>query len=71
MEKGNGNKVSKSITMTTNTEKGKEVVKITAFVEKDPNAPARTAPATTGTNPLATPAVKSSTQPGHEGHNHD
>ena len=34
--KGNGNKVSKSITMTTNTEKGKEVVKISAFVEKDP-----------------------------------
>ena len=36
--KGNGNKVSKSITMTTNTEKGSEVVKISAFVEKDPNA---------------------------------
>lgn len=39
--KGNGNKVSKTVTLTTNTEKGKETVKITAFVEKDPNAPAR------------------------------
>jgi len=40
--RGNG-KVSKSITMTTNTEKGKEVVRISAFVEKDPNAPAKKA----------------------------
>ncbi|WP_115462398.1 DUF1573 domain-containing protein [Winogradskyella aurantiaca] len=39
--KGNGNKVSKTVTLTTNTEKGKETVKITAFVEKDPNAAAR------------------------------
>ncbi|WP_299550157.1 DUF1573 domain-containing protein [Seonamhaeicola sp.] len=31
------NKVSKTITVTANTEKGKETVKITAFV-KDPNA---------------------------------
>lgn len=36
--KGNG-KVSKNITMTTNTEKGNEMIKISAFVEKDPNAP--------------------------------
>lgn len=76
--KGNG-KTSKSVTMTTNTENGKEVVKITAFVEADPNAPAAAAkPAGTATvNPLstnnggaATPR-KYSTQPGHEGHNHD
>jgi hypothetical protein len=45
--KGNGNKVSKTVTLTTNTEKGKEMVKITAFVEKDPNAAAKTAPAQT------------------------
>ncbi|MEO1031964.1 DUF1573 domain-containing protein [Winogradskyella sp.] len=50
--KGNG-KVSKSLTMTTNTEKGTEVVKITAMVEKDPNAPAPVKPAS---NPL--PAAK-------------
>ena len=36
--KGNG-KVSKSLTMTTNTEKGTEIVRISAMVEKDPNAP--------------------------------
>lgn len=33
------NKVSKAITVTANTEKGREVVKITAFVKPDPNAP--------------------------------
>ena len=77
--KGNGNKVTKSVTMTTNTEKGTEVVKISAFVEKDPNAPVKAAaptqkPGSATINPLATDngAVrKSSTQPGHEGHNHD
>ncbi|MEC3907384.1 DUF1573 domain-containing protein [Tamlana sp. 2201CG12-4] len=31
------NKVSKTITVTANTEKGSEVVKITAFVKPDPN----------------------------------
>ncbi|GAA4955483.1 DUF1573 domain-containing protein [Algibacter agarivorans] len=31
------NKVSKSITVTANTEKGSEIVKITAFVKPDPN----------------------------------
>lgn len=74
--KGNGNKVSKSITMTTNTEKGSEVVKITAFVEKDPNAPAK--PAQKAGSASITPVssnsnsvVKTSTQPGHEGHNHN
>ncbi|MUU79803.1 DUF1573 domain-containing protein [Winogradskyella endarachnes] len=72
--KGNG-KVSKSITMTTNTETGKEMVKITAQIAQDPNAPAKAAPAGKATiNPLSvnnTSPVKSSTQPGHEGHNHD
>ncbi len=33
------NQVSKTITLTTNTEKGTEAVKIKAFVEPDPNAP--------------------------------
>ncbi|MEL0456107.1 DUF1573 domain-containing protein [Flavobacteriaceae bacterium SZ-1-7] len=33
------NKVSKTITVTANTEKGSEVVKITAFVKPDPNKP--------------------------------
>jgi len=75
--KGNGNNVSKAITMTTNTEKGSEIVKIKAFVEKDPNAPAKAATAaqkagSATINPLATPAgQKTSTQPGHEGHNHN
>ena len=32
------NKVSKTITITANTEKGTETVKITAFVKPDPNA---------------------------------
>ncbi|WP_299101486.1 DUF1573 domain-containing protein [uncultured Winogradskyella sp.] len=77
--KGNG-KVSKSITMTTNTESGKEIVKISASVQADPNAPAKAAtPAQKAgkatINPLSTDASaaprKSSTQPGHEGHNHD
>ena len=31
------NKVSKTITVTANTEKGTEIVKITAFVKPDPN----------------------------------
>jgi hypothetical protein len=76
--KGNG-KVSKSLTITANTEKGTEVVKIGAFVEKDPNAPVKPAavkqaPGSTSINPLSTDngaVKKSSTQPGHEGHNHD
>lgn len=33
------NKVSKTITLTTNTENGREQVRITAFVKPDPNAP--------------------------------
>ncbi|WP_223034008.1 DUF1573 domain-containing protein [Hanstruepera marina] len=32
------NKVSKTVTVTANTEKGKETVKITAFVKPDPDA---------------------------------
>ena len=62
--KGDG-KVSKSLTMTTNTEKGTEVVKITAMVN-NPNAKQNAA---AKSNPLST--VKTSAQPGHEGHNHD
>jgi ABC-type molybdate transport system substrate-binding protein len=38
------NKVSKAITVTANTEKGREVVKITAFVKPDPNAPVKATP---------------------------
>lgn len=37
------NKVSKTVTITANTEKGTETVKITAFVKPDPNAPAKPA----------------------------
>ena len=32
------NKVSKTVTLTTNTEKGREQVKITAFIKPDPTA---------------------------------
>ncbi|MCB0426002.1 MAG: DUF1573 domain-containing protein [Mangrovimonas sp.] len=65
---GSGN-ISKTINITANTATGKEAVKIKAFVKPDPNAPARTTP--TSIKPTTTAAVKSSTQPGHEGHNHD
>lgn len=41
------NKITKTITVTANTEKGTETVKITAFVKPDPNAP----------QPVAKPAV--------------
>ena len=37
------NKVSKTITLTTNTENGREQVRITAFVKPDPNAPSPSA----------------------------
>lgn len=68
--KGNG-QTSKSVTVTTNTEKGQEVVKISAFVEKDPNAAVQN-PGSATINPLSTSTpVKTSTQPGHEGHNHN
>ena len=66
------NKVSKTITVTANTEKGSEIVKITAFVKADPNAPtATTRTASPVINSAAQQQVKSSKQPGHEGHNHD
>ncbi|MBC2846138.1 DUF1573 domain-containing protein [Winogradskyella flava] len=68
--KGNG-KVTKSLTMTTNTEKGTQIVKITALVEKDPNAPQKSPVKAAAANPLSTTPVKTSTQPGHEGHNHN
>ena len=67
--KGNGNKVTKSVTLTTNTEKGSEVVKISAFVEADPNAAKKEA-GTAAVTPLST-MQQTSTQPGHEGHNHN
>ena len=68
--KGNGNKVTKAVTMTTNTAKGNEQVRITAFVEADPNA--KTPAATTANQSILQAAPqKTSTRPGHEGHNHD
>ena len=68
------NKITKTITVTANTEKGTENVNITAFVKGNPNAAAVTTPTTAV--PLMTSGgqqqqVKFSTQPGHEGHNHD
>ena len=62
--KGKG-AVTKSITLTTNTEKGKEVVKIKSFIKG--GAGAAVSPVLT--NDQA--ATKKSTQPGHEGHNHN
>ena len=70
---GNG-AVNKSITLTTNTEKGSETVKIKAMVEADPNAPKQPVvqqPAAEAQSIMQQPARKYSTQPGHEGHNHD
>jgi len=66
------NKITKTITVTANTEKGTETVNITAFVKPNGNAAVTTS--TNTTTPLMTAGqqpVKSSTQPGHEGHNHD
>jgi len=39
------NKITKTITVTANTEKGSEVVKITAFVKPDPNKVNKAVPA--------------------------
>ncbi len=65
------NQVSKTVTLTTNTESGTETVKIKAFIEPDPNAPATNANAN-GSSPVLQPAgTQTSTQPGHEGHNHN
>jgi uncharacterized membrane protein len=61
------NKVSKTITVTANTESGKETVKITAFIKPGPNA----APQKTSSILQQPAPTKSSTQPGHEGHNHN
>lgn len=61
------NKVSKTINLTANTESGKESVKITAFIKPDPNA----APQKTSSILQQPAPTKSSTQPGHEGHNHN
>lgn len=68
------NKITKTVTITANTERGTENVSISAFVKGNPNAAAFTTPTTTA--PLMTSGgqpqqVKFSTQPGHEGHNHD
>jgi len=64
------NQVSKTITLTTNTEKGTEIVKIKAFIQPDPNAPA-TATNANGAIMQQPAAGATSTQPGHEGHNHN
>lgn len=45
------NKISKTITLTTNTEKGNEQVKISAFIVPDPNAPAKPSVKTPGFAP--------------------
>jgi len=57
-----GSATSKTVTVTANTENGTEAVKIKAFIKGDGSTPVPAA---------STAAVKSSTQPGHEGHNHD
>ena len=67
--KGN-NKISKTVTMTTNTAKGNEQVKISAFIEADPNAPAKPAATTATSGQSIMTTQQTSTQPGHEGHNH-
>jgi hypothetical protein len=68
------NKITKTVTVTANTQKGTETVSITAFVKANPAAGIPSTPSTTA--PLMTSGaqqqqVKFSTQPGHEGHNHD
>lgn len=72
------NQISKAITLVTNTEKGTEAVRIKAFIEADPNAPQAQIQSGANTKtimqtPNVTPDTprKYSTQPGHEGHNHD
>lgn len=64
---GRGNSVvTKSITLTTNTEAGSETVRIKATIEGG------VAVQQAGTQSIMQqPARKYSTQPGHEGHNHD
>lgn len=55
-----GSATSKTVTITANTEAGTETVKIKAFIKGGAGVPT-----------TSTAAVKSSTRPGHEGHNHD
>ncbi len=64
--KGNGI-VSKTIKVIANTEKGTEPVRIKANVN-NPNAPKAAAATQT---PVQAVSGKTSTQPGHEGHNHN
>lgn len=64
------NKVTKTVTITANTEKGNETVKITAFIKPDPNAPKRNV-GRPNLQQNAPGTIKTSTQPGHEGHNHN
>lgn len=71
--KGSG-AINKSITMTTNTEKGSETVKIKAMIEGGANAssqPAVQQQPAGAQSIMQQPARKYSTQPGHEGHDHD
>ena len=71
--KGNG-VVTKAITLTTNTEKGAETVRIKATIEGGANAqqqPMVQQPTAGTQSIMQQPARKYSTQPGHEGHNHD
>jgi hypothetical protein len=65
------NQVTKTVTLTTNTQSGTETVKIKAFIQADPNAPAPATNTATGGSILQQPATQTSTQPGHEGHNHN
>lgn len=60
------NQVSKTVTLTTNTEAGTENVRIKAFIQSDPNAPNAN-----GNGSIMQQPVGTSTQPGHEGHNHN
>jgi len=60
--KGNG-QVSKTITVVANTAKGNETVRIKANVN-NPNAKLPNAP-------VQSVSTQTSTQPGHEGHNHN
>lgn len=64
--RGNG-VVTKSITLTTNTEVGSETVRIKATIDGD----GTTAQAAGAQSIMQQPVRKYSTQPGHEGHNHD
>lgn len=66
--RGNG-VVTKSIILTTNTENGSETVRIKATIDGGDGAVQQSA--TGAQSIMQQPARKYSTQPGHEGHNHD